>query len=109
MWEKTNKKSFANFHFQAKALLGFIIIISIVVGSFGVRADVPGGITTIPRLFETLKLRVVKKLWSAQGVKGDLIDQLIMSRILGLILLFTDSKIFPLLVILICVDVLLLI
>ena len=53
------------------------------------------------RLFKTLKLRVVKKLWSDQGVKGDLIDQLIMSRILGLILLFTDSKIFPLLVILI--------
>ena len=43
--------------------------------SFGVRADVPGGITTIPRLFETLKLRVVKKLWSALGVKkGDLVE-----------------------------------
>ena len=49
VWEKTNKKSFANFHFQAKALLGFIKggVTSIVVGSFGVRADVPGGIWVV--------------------------------------------------------------
>ena len=102
MWEKTNKKSFENFHFQAKALLGFIIIISIVVGSFGVRADVPGGMTTIPRLFETLKLRVVKKLWSKKPFFETPVAPLLdMPRRFNIII---NSTTFPLLLILICGD-----